>query len=211
MSKIFTSHELDKSNNFCMTLSLGKSPEEVINIYGADAGEARWLTADAPGAYVTNATTTVLRAGSLGDWTFCLEFEYLLGSNEGIMRELSTNAEAIVIFRTAKALTGFHYVANCELLESFEPGYPPSVSGRSSHEFSSKVHALTSTGLDPVAACLEVVTGHVGCDLTKETLRGPLLSVIMDKPDLVAFARRDPLLLRPAVPQKSRRRLGRRL
>lgn len=203
------SWRLQDSEHFCLALSLNRSPEEVIEIYGADAGRARWLLAkDTPLAPHLGSS---LRTGELGKWSFCIEFENFIGSEDKIMRDLSAQTESIVIFRTAKALTAFHYAVNGQIVEWFEPGYLSSLRGQSSYEFAHKVHALTAANVDPVAACLQVIAGRIGHELTTEILHGPLLTAVIDEPDLAALRHPDPPLLYPEVPQENSRRRGRRL
>ncbi|WP_432159967.1 DUF6461 domain-containing protein [Streptomyces sp. NRRL F-5630] len=203
------SWRLGDSEQFCLTLSLNRSPAEIIRIYGADEGAARQLlsqdTPDAP------PLGTVLRSGSLGEWGFCIEFEDPIGFTNGVMRDLSIDTESIILFRTAKALTVFHCVVNGRVIEWFAPGYPPSVRGHSSHQFSQRIHALTSAGMDSIAACLDVIARCVGQEITTEILRGSLLSVIVDEPDRDALERPDPPLLHPRDTQENPRPLGRPL
>ncbi|MEW1605229.1 DUF6461 domain-containing protein [Streptomyces sp. NPDC093808] len=197
---------LEDSDQFCMTLSLDRSPEEIIRIYGGDETAARILSArEAP---ETPPAGTTLRIGSLGDWRFCIEFENPVGFTEKIIRDLSRGTEAIVLFRTVKALKVFHYVINGRIIEWFEPGYPPSSQGCSPHEFSRKVHTLTDAGMKPIAACLEVITGHTGQEISEEKILGPLLSVVIHELDRDSLGHPNPPLLYPSIPLTNSRPLG---
>lgn len=203
------SWRLENSDHFCLTLSLNKSPEEVMEIYGADASNARLMPAkEVPRAPLLG---TSLRSGRLGEWSFGIEFDNFIGSTYKIMRDLSARTESIVLFRTAKALKSFHYATDGKVVEQFEPGYQPSVRGQSSYQFAKQVHVLTSANVDPVSACLRVIARRTGHELTTEKLHGPLLTAIIDEPDRVALSRPDPPLLFPEVPRESPRRLGRLL
>lgn len=204
-----SSWRLADSQHFCLTLSRNRSPEEVIALYGADAGSARRVPAKS--APVAPPRSTTLRAGSLGEWSFCVEFENYIGCTATIMRDLSAGTEALIVLRTAKALEMFRYVVDGRVVEQFEPGYPPSVHGRSAHEFARRTETLVSTGTTPMAACLEVMARHTGHELTTDILRGPLLTAVIDEPDHAALAHPDPPLLYPDVPPGRSRPLGRQL
>ncbi|MFH9836046.1 DUF6461 domain-containing protein [Streptomyces sp. NPDC017201] len=203
------SWRLENSGHFCLTLSLNKSPEEVMEIYGADASNARLMPAKEVPSVPPSGTS--LRSGRLGEWSFGIEFDNFIGSTYKIMRDLSERTESIILFRTAKALKSFHYVTNGKVAEQFDPGYLPSIRGKSSYRFAEQVHVLTATNLDPVAACLRVIARRTGHELTTEKIHGPLLTAIIDEPDRVALSHPDPPLLLPGVPRESSRRLGRLL
>ncbi|MFI2422653.1 DUF6461 domain-containing protein [Streptomyces sp. NPDC018955] len=203
------SWRLADSQHFCLTLSRNRSPEEVIALYGADPGSARRVpsksTPDAP------PRGTALRAGSLGEWSFCVEFENYIGCTDTVMRDLSTGTEALLLYQTAKALEVFCYAVDGRVVEKFEPGYPPSARGRSSHEFARRTETLISAGTTSTAACLEVMARHTGHELTTDILHGPLLTAVVDEPDHAALSHPDPPLLYPDEPLKRSQPLGREL
>ncbi|MFI5571165.1 DUF6461 domain-containing protein [Streptomyces sp. NPDC051740] len=204
-----SSWRLSDSENFCLSLTLHKSPEEVMEIYGADLNSARLMHAkDIPDAPPLG---TVICAGQLGEWSFCIEFEDFIGSTSKVMRDLSHKTESIILFRTAKALKSFQYVTDGRIVEQFEPGFPSSVHGESSHAFAEQVHVLTAASTRPIAASLEVIARYTGHELTTEQLHGPLLTTVIDEPDRVALRYPDPPLQYPEVPQRSSRRTGRPL
>lgn len=199
----------ENSDQFCLSFSLGKTPEQVIAIYGADLDKARWLSAGKAPAAPTLGTA--LRAGSLGRWTFCLELDNQIGCTAKIMRDLSERTESVILLRTAKALKTFHYAVDGKVHEWFEPGYPPSVRGRSRYGFASKIHALTAAGADAIAACSKVISQHIGHELGTEILHGPLLSAVIAEIDRPGLDHPDPPLLYPPSPREGSSRLGRRL
>ncbi|MFF3257733.1 DUF6461 domain-containing protein [Streptomyces sp. NPDC002932] len=202
------SWNLGKSQNFCLTLSAARSTEEVIELYGGDLGTARWLASE--DCEIATGESTLLRAGPLGGWAFCVEFENPIGSLDGVVRKLSVNTETIILYHTAKALKVFQYVVNGQLVESFEPGYLSSSWGWSKHEFSRKVHELIPSSSNAVTACLHVISEHIGQPLTTDLLTGPLLSAVIDNPDRPTLARRAPGL-RMTTPPGTDSTLGRRL
>ncbi|MCX2926113.1 DUF6461 domain-containing protein [Streptomyces sp. NEAU-W12] len=199
----------ENAEQFCLSISLDRTPEEIIDIYGADVEKARQLPLNtAPSA---PARGVALRAGSLGRWAFCIEFDNPIGCTERIMRDLSEHTESITLLRTAKALKTFHYAANGKVHEWFEPGYPPSVRGRSRYNFARKVHALTSAGADTISACSQVISLHIGQEITTETLEGPLLSAVVAEIDRAGLDHPDPPLRYPSSSLRSSGHLGRRL
>jgi hypothetical protein len=183
----------------------------VVEIYGADAGEARSLSSDECFDVIeVTPVNTILRAGTLGDWAFCVEFDNPIGFLNSIVRDLSRNTEAIVLLRTARAFKQFNYVVNGQLIESFEPGTPSTTWGRSEYDFSRRVHEINPAPTQAITTCLDVIAEHIGHELTAEILRGPLLSAVVDAPDRAALARPDPRLQR-TTPPGTASTLGRRL
>lgn len=208
-NKMASSWTLDMSDNFCLTVSLRRSPEEVVGIYGADAKNALWVPLqEAPEA---PRSGTSLRAGVLGEWAFCIEFENPIGSTAAIMRDLSAQTECLVLLTTAKGLTAFYNVVDGEVVEWFEPGNPSSTQDPSLHGYADEMHGLTEDGLGPVAASLRSIARCVGHELTTELLHGPLLSVVIDDFDREALEDPDPPLLFPAPPPGNYDHLGRPL
>ncbi|MFD7688100.1 DUF6461 domain-containing protein [Streptomyces sp. NPDC059781] len=203
------SWRLSDSQHFCLTLSRNRSPEEVLALYGADAGSARRVRVESMPDAPPRRTT--LRAGSLGEWSFCVEFDYHIGCTATVMRDLSAGTETLVLYRTAKALEVFRYVVDGRVVEQFEPGYPPSARGRSAHEFARRTETLISAGTTRRAVGLEVMARHTGHELTTDILHGPLLTAVVDEPDHAALNHPDPPLLYPDEPPGSPRPLGRQL
>lgn len=208
-NKMASSWTLDMSQHFCLTVTFRRSAEEVVRIYGADADRFSWVPSrEAPEA---PRSGTSLRAGVLGEWAFCIEFENFIGSTHAIMRDLSAQTECLVLLTTEKGLTMFSSVVDGEVVERFEPGYPPSTQGRSPHGYADEIHGLVADGLGPVAASLRSIALRVGHSLTTEILHGPLLSVVIDDFDRQALDHPDPPLLFPAPPPGGSGPLGRRL
>jgi hypothetical protein len=156
------------------------------------------------------STNTILRTGTLGDWSFCIEFHNPIGFLNTVVHDLSTETKTIVLFRNAKAFKEFDYVVNGQLVESFEPGDPSSTWGQSEYNFSRSVHDRRPSPTQAITACLEVIAEHIGHELTLEILRGPLFSAVVDAPDRAALARPDSKLQRIISPETSDT-LGRRL
>ncbi len=207
--KMANSWTLDMSQHFCLTVTFRRSAEEVAGIYGGDAD--RFIRVPSREAPEAPRSGTSLRAGVLGEWAFCIEFENFIGSTHAIMRDLSAQTECLVLLTTEKGLTMFSSVVDGEVVERFEPGYPPSTQGRSPHGYADEIHGLVEDGLGPVAASLRSIALRVGHSLTTEILHGPLLSVVIDDFDRKALDHPDPPLLFPAPPPGGSGPLGRRL
>lgn len=203
------SWSLARSGQFCLSLSAESTVEEVLEAYGADASRARWATSEEWfSVYEPSATSTALRVGILGGWSFCIEFENCIGFMPGIRYRLSKETETFILSRTGHALTVLHYMADGEIVESFEPGNgTPYV--QSSHDFASRVKRLT-VSTDSITASLEVLAEYTGHHLTTALLHGPLLSVAIQNPDRANLMRTDH---RPggATATESPNNLGRRL
>ncbi|MBZ6107379.1 DUF6461 domain-containing protein [Streptomyces olivaceus] len=201
---------LAQSGQFCLALSAGRSVEDILEVYGADTSKARWLTSEEWfGIYEPTATSTALRAGSLGGWSFCIEFDNCIGFTPGIRRELSKETETFILSRTGHALTTLQYLADEELVESFEPGSDTS-SVPSGHDFAGRVKRLTDSS-DGVTACLEVLAEYTGHYLTTALLHGPLLSVTVQDPDREGLTRAEPNRPGETTTAGTATSLGRRL
>ncbi|WP_416069872.1 DUF6461 domain-containing protein [Streptomyces sp. AK02-01A] len=204
------SWSLGQSGQFCLALSAGSTVEDVLEAYGADVSKARWITSEEWfKSYEPTATSTALRAGSLGGWSFCIEFDNCIGFTPGIRHKLSKETEVFVLSRTGQVLTTLYYMVDGKVVESFEPGnstsYVPS-----SCDFTGRVKRLADSS-DGITACLEVLAEYTGHYLTTALLHGPLLSVAVRAPDREGLMRTD--LSRPggAAPSGTSSSLGRRL
>ncbi|MFF6931403.1 DUF6461 domain-containing protein [Streptomyces californicus] len=203
------SWSLSDSIQFCLTISLNKSPEEVMRAYGADAGRAQLLTAERLPEIPLQGT--LLRVGSLGRWSFGIDYDYHIGSKGAVMRDLSAGGESLILYQTAKALKCFDYVVDGKIVEHFEPGEPRTARGQSVHQFSQQVEELVSAGFGAIDASLRAAVRRTGHELTADHLRGPLLSVVIEDPDFIFSDRLDVQLPFPEMSRVKSRQTGRRL
>ncbi|MEU2730615.1 DUF6461 domain-containing protein [Streptomyces griseoviridis] len=205
------SWSLSKSEQFCLTLSAGKTPENILEAYGADASEARYLTsAEFFRAYEPTATSAALRVGSFGSsWSFCIEFENCIGFMPGVQRKLSQGAESFLLSRAGNAYAVLDYTVDGEIVESFEPGNGVT-RVPSSHDFAGRVERLSESS-DGITATLEILAEYTGHHVTTTLLDGPLLSVVVPTPDRNTLMRYDVSRLERVDPSKTPRGLGRRL
>ncbi|WP_369015741.1 DUF6461 domain-containing protein [Streptomyces hintoniae] len=204
------SWSLSRSEQFCLTLSAGKTPENILEAYGADASEARHLTyAEFFRAYEPTATSAALRVGSFGSWSFCIEFENCIGFMPGVQRKLSQSTEAFLLSRAGNAYAVVDYTVDGEIVESFEPGNGV-IRVPSSHDFAGRVERLTESS-DGITATLEILAEYTGHHVTTALLDGPLLSVVVPTPDRSTLMRNDVSRPESVDPSKTPRGLGRRL
>src|SRR5687768_635188 len=79
---------------FTVTFSLGLSPEEVLSQYGADPGQAEYLSRnDAWNRFGPNRGGSQLRAGTIGRWGFCFEEAGVEGIKARTLSGLSADTE----------------------------------------------------------------------------------------------------------------------
>jgi hypothetical protein len=110
---------------WCMTLTRGITPHEVLVRYGADARTARFLTRR-QAAHLNDGSLprgSVLRAGALGDWSFCFEDYGVMGMMEGPLSSLSHGTETFSVLLGADGMNGFAHWRDGQCTERFEPGF----------------------------------------------------------------------------------------
>ncbi|MFF8502856.1 DUF6461 domain-containing protein [Streptomyces anulatus] len=93
--------------------------------HGADHRQARPLdadeAADLPSGDSGDGAVSLLRSGRLGDWTFCVEEDGVVGSWDQPLAELSRGTETYSVLST-EGLDVFQYWRDGECVENFEPG-----------------------------------------------------------------------------------------
>jgi hypothetical protein len=173
---------------FTVTFSLGRTPEEVLTQYGADAGQAEWLSRD--GAWIrypANIGGAQLRVGTLGRWSFCFEEAGFEGFKARTLSALSEETETISFF-TSAGTSSFIYLKDTEGVEAFEPGLPETLRGDGPCKFwdeSQKIMDLSSADspVPPIHAVLQAITKHIRGPLDRATLEGPLLTGFLPDAD----------------------------
>ncbi|MFJ5842290.1 DUF6461 domain-containing protein [Streptomyces shenzhenensis] len=108
---------------FALT-SCGITPEEVLARYGADAHTARPLTRQQAAQLADGGLSegSVLRAGQLGDWSFCFEDYGVMVRMPGPLSALSCGTETLSVLRGGDGMSGFAYWQDGRCAERFEPG-----------------------------------------------------------------------------------------
>ncbi|MEU9576407.1 DUF6461 domain-containing protein [Streptomyces chilikensis] len=197
---------------WCVTFTHGITPEEVLARYGADTRAARLLTGQQAG-HLNDSNLpqgSVLRAGSLGVWSFCFEDHGVMGAMSGPLSALSQGTETFSVLRGGDGMNGFAHWRDGRCTEQFEPGFtytrpdPP-------HPWWDAVQERLDAsneeypGLAPV---LEAVAHHTGAVLDTGTLRGPLLTLRLEDSSRTPDPQPRP---RPRTSQPPGRLLGRLL
>jgi uncharacterized protein DUF6461 len=173
---------------FTVTFSLGRTPEEVLSLYGADPSQAEHLTRD--GAWIMyppNNGGAQLRAGMLGRWAFCFEEAGFEGFKARTLSGLSADTETLSLFHSA-GKSSFIYLRDSEGIEAFEPGLPETLRGEQPCRFWTATEKILDLGTPsapvlPAHAVLQAITKHIREPLDRRTLEGPLLSVFLPDAD----------------------------
>ncbi|WP_405686427.1 DUF6461 domain-containing protein [Streptomyces sp. NBC_00057] len=110
---------------WCVTFARGITPEDVLARYGADARTAQFLTRQ-QAAHLYDSSLpegSVLRAGALGDWSFCFEDCGVMGMMPGPLSALSYGTETFSVLLGGDGMNGFAHWRDGQCTERFEPGF----------------------------------------------------------------------------------------
>ncbi|WP_394816031.1 DUF6461 domain-containing protein [Streptomyces gibsoniae] len=166
----------------CLTLTLGVTPETLLQRYGADPSAARQLAF--PQAYTLlqpGPDTSVLRAGSLHGWAFCLETLGVQGAMPAVLASLSQGTQTISVALGYNALDVLHHWVSGRPHESFEPGQASSLRAAGPHPFwdATERHRRRQSNQSPVIGALEAVGDVIGGHLSVDIAEGPLLTALL--------------------------------
>ncbi|MEU7057477.1 DUF6461 domain-containing protein [Streptomyces sp. NPDC046197] len=173
----------------CVTFTRGLSPEEVFTRYGADPDRARLLDEDAaselPSGDSGDGAVSLLRAGRLGEWAFCVEQDGVIGSWDEPLAELSRGTETYSVLAT-DGLDVFQYWSDGECVENFEPGMEHTRPEATAPwwdrvEAALAAHQGEDLGMAPVVA---LVLDHLGITLDDATLAGPWPTLTLAEEDV---------------------------
>ncbi|MTK05190.1 DUF6461 domain-containing protein [Micromonospora sp. CP22] len=168
---------------WCVTFTRAITAPDVLARYGADPRVARLLDRDeANSLYAETAQEgSMLRAGSLGMWSFCFEEHGITSAMSGTCATLSEGTETLSVLRGADGMNGFAHWRDGRRVERFEPGMtvtkpqPP-------HPWWDAVEVHLATRPSPhsrLVPVLEVVAAHIGAALDSRTVDGPLLTAAL--------------------------------
>ncbi|MGW7096641.1 DUF6461 domain-containing protein [Streptomyces sp. NPDC054874] len=172
----------------CATFTRGLGPEEVFARYGADPERARLLEWDAASDLTSGESSrgmvSLLRAGRIGEWAFCVEEEGGIGFREESLAELSRGTETYSV-ATTEGIDVFQYWRDGECVEYFEPGMEHSRSEPVGPWWDRVDEALAAqagedAGMAPVLA---LVLDHLGIALDDAALAGPWPSLTLAEDD----------------------------
>ncbi|MGD9486046.1 DUF6461 domain-containing protein [Streptomyces sp. TRM70308] len=192
---------------WCVTFTHGITPEDVLARYGADTSAAQFFTRQHADQLHHGSLPegSVLRAGALGDWSFCFEDNGVMGAMPGPLAALSQGTETLSVLQGGDGMNTFAQWRDGQCTEQFEPGFahtrpaPP-------HPWWDTVHERLDAskeehpGLAPV---LEAVADHISAVLDLHILNGPLLTLLLEDSNRAFGPRRA-----GAAPQPPGRILG---
>lgn len=108
-----------------VALVRGRTPTEALDILGPDrevgpapAGLVREWAAD---QQFQRVIVTALEAGELGLWTLVVELNGFRATDKELLRHLSAQGEAVVIYENVNALSRFLYARSGEIVRDFDP------------------------------------------------------------------------------------------
>ncbi|WP_328894633.1 DUF6461 domain-containing protein [Streptomyces sp. NBC_00236] len=170
----------------CVTFTRGLAPGEVFARYGADPEQARLLGWDAASDLTSgesgDGTVSLLRAGRIGEWAFCVEEDGGIGFGE--LAELSRGTETYSV-ATTEGIDVFQHWRDGGCIEYFEPGLEHTRSEPLGPWWDRVEEALAAhegegegegAGMAPVVA---LVLDHLGITLSDATLAGPWPSLTL--------------------------------
>ncbi|GAB3003283.1 hypothetical protein GCM10023080_081280 [Streptomyces pseudoechinosporeus] len=199
-----------RAGMWCVTFTHGIAPEDVLTRYGADTSSAQFLTRQQAARLDDSSLPegSVLRAGSLDDWSFCFEDFGVMGAMPGPLSALSQGTESLSVLRGGDGMNRFAHWRDGQCTEQFEPGFTHTKPDPPHLWWDTVQERLDASGEDypgPVPV-LEAVAHRTGAVLDTATLDGSLLTLRLEDgsrtPD-------PPLRPHPAAPRPPGRRLGR--
>lgn len=190
---------------FTLTFTRGLELKDFLKCCGADPSAVRFLPfAGIHDALRPSAEYSVLRAGTVADWTFGIEN---LGNRSGspdILARLSEKTETVSVHCGANAFQLFMYWVDGRPREQFEPGIAATLRAAGPYPFWSAVERYRTDhpGMRKILAVFHAIEDHVGIQIAKETDDGPLASVLISQ---VASSPSSPASSLPLVYESSRR------
>ncbi|MET9372492.1 DUF6461 domain-containing protein [Streptomyces griseoflavus] len=181
-------------DHMCVTFTRGLDPAEVFTRYGADPDRSRLLDADAasdlPTGQFAAGAVSLLRAGRLGDWTFCVEEDGVLGSWPELLAALSRGTETFGVVST-EGLAVFQHWRDGQCLENFEAG-PEQPRPEPSGPWWDRVEEALAEHEGPgVASVVALVLDHLGLTLDDATLAAPWPTLTVTEDDVPTAPRGD--------------------
>jgi hypothetical protein len=163
---------------FCLTFTLGVTPLDLVERYGADPTTARLLAVGEACAVIQPADRSLLASGLLGDWAFGLETMGVEGSMPGTLAALSRGTQTVALNDSAKAMYVLKHWVDGQPRESFELGNHVTQRAAGAHPFWDAVerHGAAHPDQSQVIAALRAIGDHIGGQLTADMLARPLLT-----------------------------------
>ncbi|MFE2889345.1 DUF6461 domain-containing protein [Streptomyces sp. NPDC059272] len=168
--------------SMCLTFTRGVTPEDLLRRYGADPLDANSITfAQAYELIQPGPDSSILRVGSLGEWTFCCESLGVQGVMPAVLAALSRDTETVAFNHGADARHTLDHWVDGQPREHFEPGTKASLQAAGVHPFwdaAERHHADNPEGPAELNA-LEAVSDRIGGYLTTDIVHGPLLTTFL--------------------------------
>lgn len=140
--------------------------------------EALRLGAD---SYQAGTGESVLRVGSLGDWSFCYEEWGILGGMPGPLSGLSQRTETFSVATDGASMDIFEHWRDGRCTEVFEPDNPDTrlPPPHSWQDVLRERREATGDSEPALVAAVRVIGDHMGAVLDDATLDGPLPTVLL--------------------------------
>ncbi|WP_416960865.1 DUF6461 domain-containing protein [Streptomyces sp. Agncl-13] len=169
----------------CLTFTHGVTPETAIRRYGADPSQASSIAF--PQAYELlqpGPDSSILRVGSLREWTFCCETLGVQGIMPAVLAALSQGTQTVAFNHGANALHTLEHWVDGQPRERFEAGQKSSLQAADVHPFwdAAERHRADHHNRPAVLDTLEAVGDRIGGHLTADIVHGPLLTTILPWP-----------------------------
>ncbi len=182
---------------FCLTVTHGVTPRNLLERYEADPTTARLLAFGETDAVVQpGPDRTILTSGTLGDWTFGFETMSVEGVMPETLAALSRGTQTLALNDSANAMHTLKHWVDGQPQESFEIGNPVTQRAAGPHPLwdATERHRATHPDQSDIVAALRAVNDHIGGHLAPRMLARPLLTAMLPE-------RRPPLSApRPALP-----------
>ncbi|WP_411120304.1 DUF6461 domain-containing protein [Streptomyces sp. 058-1L] len=178
-------------NGVCINFTRRVTPEYILSSFGASAASLEELTLErAPEALGLPSDHSLVRAGTFGDWGFCIETFGTIAVRRDVLEGLSSESHSITASCGANAL---HVIANWqngEEVETFQPGHRPSLSAKSLHPLWDETEMVSSRypGVSAIVAAFSAITEKTGVRIPFGLAAGPLLSGIAPMRDFSSCA-----------------------
>ncbi|WP_406454869.1 DUF6461 domain-containing protein [Streptomyces sp. NBC_01622] len=166
----------------CLTFTHGVTPEAVLRRYGADPSQASSIAF--PQVYELlqpGPDSSILRVGSIREWTFCCETLGVQGIMPAVLAALSQDTQTVAVNHGANALHTLEHWVDGQPRERFEPGQESSLQAADVHPLwdTAERHRADHHSVPAVLGALEAVGDRIGGHLTADIVAGPLLTTAL--------------------------------
>lgn len=175
-----------RAGSWCVTFTRGITPDDVLARYGALPADARIMPKPeavelGAAAYRAGTPKSVLRVGSLSDWSFCYEEWGVLGGMPGPLARLSSGTETLTVDSNGVGLDTFGHWRDgrcTEVYEPEDPGTPLSSPHPLWDAFQERRHTAEE-GESALMSAVRVIGDRMGAVLDDVTLDAPLPTVLL--------------------------------